>query len=486
MNFSSLINQIAKRLPDKVAIIDDGQFITYKELWQKIEGLTNSLLELGLKRDDRVAIILPNCKEFIYAFFAILRANLIAVPINQRLTVFELNKIFSNCNPSLVIINNANSLKILDKDKTLLDDRIVIISDSDEKRGYLSLTTLYKPKRFRPIQKEFITSNEQIASINYTYRGYGYPLGAMLTHGNYIRGAAGYIRLVEPSLNQRFLLIMPISHIFTLIGCVVVPLLRGSTVVIMKNIIPSRIFKAIEQHKIDFLVSVPTIYQVLLRNFNRKRYDISSLKYGITGGAPMDLELYKELKSRMGFEVLQGYGLTETLPISCNPKSKIKPDSVGVIGRGAVLKIVDEKGHRKKPGESGEILIGGVSVMKGYFNRERETKDVLMEGGWVRTGDYGRVDREGYLYFEGVMKNIAKVGGDTADLKEVENVLLTYPNVIEAKIIARPDRLWGQILEAQVRLNNSPGHINEKDLISFCGERLAIHKIPRRIKINKC
>ncbi len=481
MNFSSLINQIAKRLPDKVAIIDNGESITYKGLWQKIEGLTNSFLELGLKRNDRIAIILPNCKEFIYCFFAILRANLIAVPINQRLTTFELNKLFSNSNPSLVITNTLNLSKILNKDKSLLDNKIVITSEDCE--GFLSLNSLYKPKNFRPIQKEFTTSNEQVASINYTYRGYGYPLGAMLTHGNYIHGAAGYIRLVEPSLDQRFLLIMPISHIFTLIGCVVVPLLRGSTVVIMKNIIPSRIFKAIEQYKIDFLVSVPTIYQVLLRNFNRGKYDIASLKYGITGGAPMDLELYKELKSKMGFEVLQGYGLTETLPISCNPKSRIKPESVGVIGRGAVLKIVDEKGREKKPGESGEILIGGVSVMKGYFEHRKETKDVLING-WAKTGDYGRVDREGYLYFEKVIKNIAKVGGDTVDLKEVEDALLSHPDVINAEVVSRPDTLWGEILEAEVRLN-SARHIDEKALISFCSGRLAIHKIPRKIKINK-
>ena len=305
----------------------------------------------------------------------------------------------------------------------------------------------------------------------------------MLTHGNYIYGAAGYIRLVAPSLDQRFLLVMPISHIFTLIGCVIVPLLRGSTIVIMKKLIPNRIFKAIEQYKIDFLVSVPTVYQVLLSNYDGERYDISSLKYGISGGSAMGLELYRELKEKMGFEVLQGYGLTETLPISCNPKSKIKPDSVGIIGRGAILKIVDENGCEKSIGESGEILIGGVSVMKGYFRRAKETGEVLIDG-FVRTGDYGSLDKEGYLYFEKAVKKISKVGGDTVDLKEVEDVLLSHPDIMDAKLITKSDNLWGEIIEAEVGLDHNKD-VSEKEIMSFCRERLASYKIPRRVRINR-
>lgn len=488
MNFSSLINQISKRLPNKVAIIEDGQFITYKELWQRIECLTNSFLELGLKKDDRVAIILPNCKEFIWTFFALLRANIIAIPISQRLTAFELDKIFSNCNPNAVVINSTNLLKILDKKKSLLNNRLVIAADSKEDLkprdlSFLLLTSLYKPKKLRPIQKEWTTSLEQVASINYTYRGYGYPLGAMLTHGNYIHGAAGYIRLVDPSLNQRFLLILPISHIFTLIGCVVVPLLRGSTVVIMKNIIPSKIFKAIGQYKIDFLVSVPTIYQILLKNYDSKKYDLSSLKFGITGGAPMGLELYKELKGKMGFEIRQGYGLTESMPVTCNPKLRIKPSSIGVPGHEVKVKIIDEDGNEKINGELGEILIGGPTVMKGYYGLDKETRDVLKDG-WVWTGDFGRLDEEGYLYFETVKKDIAKVGGDTIDLKEVEGVLLTHSDIISAKVITKPDNLCGEIIEAEVKVRDVRD-IDEKKLKSFCSGRLAAYKIPRRIKINK-
>lgn len=472
MNFSSLIYQISKRLSNKTALIEDGVQISYQELWSKIEKISESFLTIGLKPDTKAVILLPNCKEFIYIFFALLKAKIIAIPLNPKLTIFELEKIFKTVAPQAVISNSSLIQKLKDNAASLLENKIIITSDASSE--------LYKIKPEKPVPK-FTTNNNQVASINFTYRGYGYPLGVVLTHGNYIHGAAGYIRLVEPALDQRFLLIMPIFHIFTLIGCVVVPLLRGATVVIMKNVIPKHIFKVIEEYKIDFLVSIPTLYKVLLENYDASKYNLSSLKYGISGADFMERQLYDNIKERMRFEILQGYGLTETLPVVCNPKSGIKPESLGVPGHEVKVKIVDENGNEKKTGEVGEILIGGPTVMKGYYNLKKETNGILKDG-WVYTGDLGRLDEDGYLYFAGLKKDIIKTGGNTVDLNEVKNILLSHPDILGAEVYARPDRLWGKIVEA--RVYTSSNGLSEKEIKNYCSQRLALFKLPRRIKIT--
>lgn len=487
MNFSFLIYQVAKRLPDKIALIEDGIQISYQKLWNKVEKLSAALFMLGIKTEDRVVILLPNCRQFIYVFFALLKNRMVAVPLNPRIVPFELNRIFQTANPKTIVSTSALIQKILDDNPILLSGKTIILTDTSNElkiqgSDIFLLSDLYKIKS--DIHK-LTTNSDQIASINFTYRGYGYPLGAVLSHGNYVYGAAAVIRLIEVELNQKFLLMMPISHIFTLICCVVTPLLRGATVIISNNIIPKHFFKIIEEYKIDFLVGVPTLYKVMLKNYDSSKYNISSVKYGLCGGDTMELSLYHEIKEKLGFELLQGYGLTETLPVTCNPKFRNKPSSLGILAGEppcyARLRIVDDKGNEKKTGEIGEILINGRTMMKKYYKAEKESKEVI-KGGWFYTGDLGRLDVEGYLYFEGLKKDIVKVGGNTVDLVEIRNVLLSYPGVGNVKIFSKLDKLWGKIIGAKIVSSKS---ITEKEIKNYCQKRLSGYKIPQEIKINK-
>jgi len=317
----------------------------------------------------------------------------------------------------------------------------------------------------------FSASNDHIATINYTYRGLGEPMGAVLTHGNYHHGAIGYIRLTKVVTSQRVLLITPMSHIFTLVSCVIVPLLRGATVVIMKTFIPSHIFKTIEDNKIDFLIAVPTIYVSLLKNYEKDRFDISSLKYGITGGSYLSESLNKEIKEKMGVELLQGYGLTETMPITCNPHSRNKAGSLGVAGHEVKVKIVD-----------GEILVAGPTVMKGYYNKNGENEKYF-KNGWFKTGDLGYVDEDGYIYFKGLKKDIIKVGGNNVDLNEVKDVLSSFPGARNIRLDVVEDELWGYRVYAGMSIS-SEKEITEKEVKSFCSEKIALYKIPKKILIE--
>ncbi len=470
MNLGTSLHWVSTKMKDKVCLIEGSHEVTYSELWQNIEVLAKAFLKIGIKENDKVIIILPNCREFIYSFYGLARINAISVPLSAYLTPYELKKIFKDCSPMAILTTWDLYIKkiapILDKE-TL---KIIIDEPFEKIEGLFELKELMAKGKKGKLPR-FSASNNQIATINYTYRGLGEPLGAVLTHGNYHHGAIGYVRLTEIVTSQRVLLITPMSHIFTLVSCVIVPLLRGATVVIMKTFIPSHIFKAIEEHKIDFMIAVPTIYISLLRNYEKGRFDISSLKYGITGGSYLSEDINKEIKEKMGIELLQGYGLTETMPITCNPHSRNKAGSLGVPGHEVKVKIVD-----------GEILIGGPTVMKGYYNKNGENRKYLKDG-WFKTGDLGYVDEEGYIYFKGLKKNIIKVGGNNVDLTEVKSVLNFFPGAQNVRLDIVEDELWGHRIHAEITVS-SKKEVTDKDVKAFCSKRMALYKIPKKILIS--
>jgi len=479
MNLGTSLHWVSRKMKNKPSIIEDGNEITYSELWHNIEQLAKGFLKIGIVQDDKLVLFLPNCKEFIYSFYALSRINAISTPLDIRLSPFEIKRIFEDLSPKGIITNSFLYEKkislVVQKDETL----ILVDDDKTRYKG-----KVYYFEELLDIGKDsilprFSTNNNQPASINYTYRGLGKPIGAVLTHGNYHHGAIGYIRLTQVSSHQRMLLVTPMSHIFSLVGCVIVGLLRGGTVIIAKSFIPSHIFKIIEKYKVDFIIATPTIYISLLSNYDKNKYDISSLRYGITGGSSLPPGLYKEVKRRLGIELLQGYGLTETMPIICNPRFKNKPESIGIPGHEVKVRIVNERGLDAKIGEKGEILIGGPTVMKGYYNKNGENKKFFRDG-WFFTGDYGWMDEEGYIYFEGLKKEIIKVGGNNVDLNEVKEVLKMYPGVKSVELDIVWDYMWENLLNARVKIKRGR-QISEKDIKSFCKQHLADYKVPNRI-----
>ena len=481
MNLGTSLHWVSTKMRDKICIIENDTRVSYSELWSDIELLAKAFLKIGIKENDRIAIILPNCKEFVYSFYALSRINAISVPLNYYLTSHEAKNILDDCQPRAIITTSFFY------DKSILSiagtGKITIFIDesSEDRKGTYSFKDLFKIGEPGDLPG-FSTNNNQIASINYTYRGLGKPLGAMLTHANYHHGAITYVRLTEVVTEQRVLLITPMSHIFTLVSCVIVSLLRGATIVIMRGFIPNHVFKAIEENKINFIIAVPTAYISLLRNYNKSRFDISSLKRGITGGSYLPAEVHREIKEKMGIELFQGYGLTETVPVTCNPRLKNKPESVGVPGHKVKIKIVDEDGTELPRGEKGEIVIGGWSVMKGYYNRNGINKEFLRDG-WFWSGDYGCMDKDGYVYFKGLKKDIIKMGGNNVDLKEVKDTIGCFPGVIDVRLDILEDALWGHRLSAEVEVKSAG--VTGRMIKSFCSERLTTYKIPRVITIRQ-
>ncbi|MFH1673119.1 MAG: AMP-binding protein [Pseudomonadota bacterium] len=496
MNVSSLLKRTADTYPQKIALIEDEEKISYERLWQQIASLSNAFRSIGIRKNTRVAILLPNCKEFIYSFFALLNVNAIAVPVKPQMTCWELSGIFKNCTPEVVILTPTLLNKILDESPSLLANRTLIVREETreipilDKEGHLeesllhTLSDLYEMGRRDGDQrwKTHNTSSRQVASINYTYRGYGYPLGAMLTHTNYIHGSFNDIRHRKLSSTETHLLVLPCTHILPLEGSILAPLLVGAKVVIVDNYSSKKIFHAISSNKVNIVILVPTLFSALLRHYKSAQHDISSLKYGISGGSFMSVQLNRLIKEKMNLDVLQGYGLTECQPVTCNYLSNNKPETLGLPLHGVQMRIVDEKGRDCEIGKVGEILIKTSQNMAGYYRNKRDTMRVLKDG-WLCTGDYGKVDQNGYVYFEGLKKHIVKVGGNAVDIAELRNLILSVKQVEDVTFDLHEDVVWGHKIAAKITRGRDHDSFTSNDLRRVLRRRISSYKIPHKLSM---
>jgi long-chain acyl-CoA synthetase len=484
MNLFSLLRDVSNSISTKAAILENGQEITYGELWDRIERLSGAFYKIGIKENFKVVLAFPNNSEFIYCLLALLKINAIISPVSPELTPFELKGIFHNLNPHAIITPSASIEKVINEYPDIFEDKILIsqgdvVSKGRAKRHY-KLRELYKETSYRINNPE--TPPEQTATINYTYRGMGSPLGAMLTHSNYAEGVLAYVENTRMAPTHRIMSLLPPFHVYPLVGCTFAPLLCGATVVILRNIIPRAVLSCIENFKVNHFTAVPSIYALLSRYFGPKYYELSSLKCCITGGSYMHPDLQEDIKVKMGLEVYQGYGLTECLPVTWNRFESNRAGSLGLPLRADFyIQIVAEDGKKCETGQVGEIKIQSPTVMQGYLNRKEETGRVLLNR-WFYTGDNGYLDKDGYLYFSGLKKNITKVGGNMVDLQEVKDVLLSHPMISRVDVYPKEDGLWGHIIAVKIYLIGNE-QLSESDIRSFCSKRLSRHKVPKNIEL---
>jgi long-chain acyl-CoA synthetase len=431
MNVAELVRRAAAAHPDGIAVIERGGEITYSRLWENIEALASGLKTIGIGEGSKVLILLPNCSEFLSALFGLFCISAVAVPVKPQTARQDLRLMVNNCSPEALIVS-ANILRdLLSQDPDLVRGRtVVLVPDRpgedrildpsgclDEARLFRWADLLISRASSGCLQiQQGQKGRLRLASINYTYRGYGYPLGAMLTHEHYIDGALRYINFHQIHRGQRILLALPAAHIFPLIGCILVPILAGGTIVLPGSISPKRIFDSVQNWGVELLACVPGFFEFLAKHHRPAEWDLSSVRYGICGGEPLPLGFHDRVCKRLGFEILEGYGLTETMPLTCNPYGGNRPGTVGLPSHGVSLRIVDPRGDDCRLGDVGEIVVQCGSLMLGYHKATAETEEAIREG-WFYTGDFGRLDEEGYVYFCGLRKAIRKVNGVTVDLR---------------------------------------------------------------------
>ena len=423
----------------------------------KVLETARQLSAWGIRKKYLVPLFLDNSTDFITIFLSLLHIGAIPVLAKMDYRSLELNEIFANAQPQAVIAEKAHLRHI----SPYLKNTIVIT------RADTQLSLSQSAEGVRP--REDIP--DDIASINYTYRGHGYPLGAMVSHAQYLHGARVLQDGLQASAGEKMLIILPMAHIFTMVGCILVPLLYRVTSVIVDTMHPRLLFQHIRDFRIEHVTSVPEIYELLYR-LRDPAIDLSSLKVFVSGGSILTPESYANLKRAFSVDLLHGYGLTEFTPVSRNVRHAARPGTVGPLCDQVECRI-DPAG----PDGAGEILIRTPHEIGRYYHRPRESDEARRDG-WFRTGDMGRMD-DGHLVFVKELKNTRKINGNLVDMEEVSRAFRLDKDVAEVQVGWENNSLFANLALSR--------HIDfeekTKRLKTSLRDVLAEYKIPRRLSV---
>ncbi len=474
MNVAQILDLKAGNLPEKKAIIFKDREITFRGLRDTAFKLANSLKKLGIEKEDRVAIYLPSCPEYAYAYLGLWSIGATVVPLDFMLTKDELVSCLAHSEAKLLItrLKPAISLDEIKKSCPKLEG-IILCQDNIE--GFLSFEGLIERGSENIPQ---VTINEKDHSIIfYTSGTTGKPKGVLIN----------YLQLSAPpksmeffvDLNEKDVTIcaLPFSHLGGLIyiqNCIS----YGLTVVLMERFIPLEFLKNIQTFKITCFWIVPSMYYALLQLKEFESFDLSSLRWIVTFGASNSPEALRRFNQYCPkASILNGWGLTETnAPTTVLPMGSKKIESVGRPAPWIEVKIFDEDDKEIPPGAIGEIVVKSWVVTEGYFKDPELTRETLRNG-WFHTGDLGKFDKEGFLYIVGRKKEMIKVGGEIVFEPEVEAAIQKHPCVAEVAVVGVLDNLRGEVPKAYVVLKQS-SKLGEDDLRYFCREHLAHFKIP--------
>ena len=375
-----------------------------EEFRQKIDQTAQIFEKAGIENNFLVPVFLENSLDFICCFLGLAKIGAKPIPVKLEYRKIELDEIFKNSQPQAVIAE-ASHLKILEP---YLSQRIAIKREDGNLKLHQKTTGKIKPAEI----------SGEIASINYTYRGYGYPIGAMVPHVQYIHGAKVLQAGLQADPKERMLIVLPMSHIFTLVGCIFVPLLHGVTSVIANTMHPRKIFEIIRQFDINHITAVPEIY-LLLERFKDTAGKLPSLKVFVSGGSSLSPEDYYRIKEAFSIDLLHGYGLTEFTPASRNMRGEARAGTVGPLCEGVECRI-----SSKDKNKAGEILLKTANMFRGYYKYPEITQEAF-DGDWFKTGDIGKI-ADGHLIFEYEKKATRKVNGNMVDLKELDGIVGLY------------------------------------------------------------
>ncbi len=456
--------------------------ITYGEFKRNVDAIAGALVEMGVSNGDRVATVLPMRPEYAYTFLACSKAGCIAVPMDVRYRKAELSRFLGHAEPEVVIA--IDSFGDNDIRSTLKEIRADI--GNPEFVFLNSEPNFSELLKGEPIEKPLSKSPEDDILIIFTGGTTGVPKATLLSHRNVISMCTGELKGILAYLGkfERYptLIHLPPSHVGGTTELLSVGLLNGSKMVFIDHWRPDVVLKAIQDEKIPYFGAVPTMFAMILSMSGLESYDLSSLKLLITAGERLNPELIKRMQ-RLCENIAVGYGSTETAGFATFSKPdddvmKFAEGYVGVPLEGVEIRIVGESGDEVGEGETGEILVRGPMVSKGYFRQPEETEKGFTSGFWV-SGDLGYM-KGNELYIVGRKKEIIRVGSYTVLPMEVEEVIMRDPRVATAAVIGVPHEIYGEVVWAVVV--PKPGErISEKDVVEACKAELADFKVPKRV-----
>ncbi|MEW8958416.1 MAG: long-chain fatty acid--CoA ligase [Moorella sp. (in: firmicutes)] len=451
------------------ALVFQDKRISYPELVAWIKAYAGLLQQMGVTPGERVAICSPNCPEFIYSYLGAIQAGAIAVPLNLMLTREEIAFIIKDSGCSTLVIHKA------------IFERIGLSPQQASSLGLKHLVVLDENTAAKaqaaPPPEPVAASEDDICVFLYTSGTTGRPKGAMLSHRNFMADIEAMDAVSHLGPDNNFLCVLPMFHSFAWTTCVLLPLYLGSTITIKESFQPKDTLRTLTEENITIFCGVPSMYAVFLRLGEKGQF--KSLRFAISGGAPLAAEVHRGFEEKFSFPLVEGYGLSEAAPVVClNPLYGVrKPGSIGLPLPGIEVKVVDENDRELPVNEVGELVVRGPNVMSGYYNRPEETVEAL-KGGWLHTGDLARRDEDGYFYIVDRKKDMIILGGFNVYPREVEEVLLTHPAVQEAAVVGVGDPLKGETVKAYIVLKEG-ATADKRELQEFLKEHLALYKIPR-------
>jgi acyl-CoA synthetase (AMP-forming)/AMP-acid ligase II len=474
MDIIRLLEEKVNKFPDKPAIIFKDREISFLELKDNVFRIVDSLKELGIKKQDKVAIYLPNLPEYIFSYLAVFCCGATAVPLDFMLTEEELISCITH-SESVVLIAKSKPHFLLPKIKEKCPNLKYIVICHEKREGFLSFEELIEKGRDRTPRTEI--QDKDYAIIFYTSGTTGRPKGVLI---NYLQlSAPPKAMTFFVDLNERdiSLCALPFSHLGGLIyiqNCV----WYGLTIVLMEHFIPLEFLKYIQNYKVTCFWIVPSMYYAILALKEFESFDLSSLRWMVTFGASSSPEALRRFHQYCpGAHLLNGWGLTETnAPTTVTPLGSNKIESVGRPAPWIEVKIFSDNDTELLAGEVGEIVVRGWVVTDGYYKDPQATAKSIRNG-WFHTGDLGRFDSEGYLYIVGRIKEMIKVAGEIVFEPEIEAVLHKHQDIAEVAVIGVPDKLRGEVPKAFVVLKDK-SNLSEEDLRYFCRQHLAHFKIP--------
>jgi long-chain acyl-CoA synthetase len=486
-----LIDRAVREYSDRTALVLGHQRLSFFELNGRVNQLANGLAQLGIRKGDRVGMLLRNCCEFIETDFALSKTGVVRVPLNARLTGPD-HQYMLNDSGATVLIFGEEFSEIVQRIKPNLKTvkEFIRVSQGLSKENVLDALD-YEDVLRQSASGEPVCDidEEDLHTLFYTSGTTGKPKGAMLTQKSWANVAINLSLDYGPMTEEDVILnTQPLSHGA---GFFVLPyFIKGATNVLIPEFRPALVFKTIERERVTVLKLVPAMLYQLLDSPEKTRYDLSSLHSIIYGGSPIAVPRLVEAIKFFGKKLVQLYGQAEApMCISTlskgdhvieGPEEVVKRlSSAGKPCLNVEVRIVDENGKEVAPGEVGEVIVRGYHIMKGYWNLPEATAETL-KNGWIYTGDVGYFDSKGYIFLVDRKRDVIISGAFNIYPKEIEDVILTHPRVKEVAVIGVPDEKWGEAVKAVV-VPKEGVVITEQEIIDYCRDRMASLKKPKSV-----
>jgi long-chain acyl-CoA synthetase len=491
-SLTAFLEETAESYRDNVALTQGERTISYGELLDLSGSFAAALSEAGVKKGDRVGLMLPNCPEYVIGFFGTVRIGAAATQVNPLYVGRELEHIFDNSGTETLISHTMMYPKVKDVQARTPLKRVICVGEPEGglKDGDVSFDEfLHSASESAP--SVTIDPKEDLSSVQYTGGTTGVSKGAMLTHANLLGGVRQTMDLLieDPAAlpeNGKVIAVAPFFHIFGMTMVLLFGLRMGWNLLTVPRFQPDVVMEMIRDQEPVMLPGVATIFVALHNYPDMENYGLDKVELYTSGGASVPLGLLRSFERRTGRPIWEGYGLSEGAPVSFNTYLRGSVGgSIGVPIPGTDVRVVDiETGESEVPiGEPGELVVNGPQVMKGYWNMPEETEKTLRDG-WLHTGDIARMDDDGYLYIVDRKKEVINASGFKVYPREVEEILYEHPEVVEGVAVGVPDEYRGETVKVFV-VKKEGSSLTEEDLIVHCKDNLAPYKVPKLVEFRE-